>query len=100
MFKDLLMELVHIVLLVSILIKLDFPTLLRPMKAYSGLVSAGHIDTMGEEITKSALFTSIGPSRVCMCVYLILSSERTTFSSCTMPLRAMTNAKMATAGRA
>ena len=46
-------------LLVSILIRLDLPTFDRPMKAYSGLLSAGHIDTIGALRVNSAFFISI-----------------------------------------
>ena len=35
----------------SILMSDDFPTLLRPMKANSGLVSAGHMLTLGADMT-------------------------------------------------
>ena len=43
----------------SMFIKLDFPTFERPMKAYSGLVSLGHIFTLGAEITYSDFVISI-----------------------------------------
>ena len=46
-------------LLVSILIRLDLPTFDLPMKAYSGLLSAGHIDTMGALSVNSAFLISI-----------------------------------------
>ena len=46
-------------LFVSILIKLDLPTLDRPMKAYSGFVSFGHMDTIGADNEKSACLISI-----------------------------------------
>ena len=46
-------------LLVSMLIRLDLPTLERPMKAYSGLVSFGHIDTTGADRENSACLISI-----------------------------------------
>ena len=45
--------------LVSILIRLDLPTLDRPIKANSGLVSFGHILSRGEEIVYSAFFIII-----------------------------------------
>jgi hypothetical protein len=48
-----------LLLLVSILIRLDLPTLERPIKAYSGLLSDGHIDTMGDEMTNSDCLISI-----------------------------------------
>jgi hypothetical protein len=41
-------------LCVSILMSEDLPTLLRPMKAYSGMVVCGHCITSGLEITKEA----------------------------------------------
>ena len=44
---------------VSILMRLDFPTLERPMKAYSGSVPAGHFRTSVLLITNSALVISI-----------------------------------------
>ena len=43
----------------SMLIRLDLPTLLRPMKAYSGLVSLGQRLTVGLDIEYSELFISI-----------------------------------------
>ena len=43
----------------SMLIRLDFPTLERPMKAYSGFVSLGHIVTLGDDRVNSAVFISI-----------------------------------------
>ena len=43
----------------SILIRLDFPTLDRPIKAYSLFVSAGHLEIVGAEITNSDFFISI-----------------------------------------
>ena len=43
----------------SILMRLDLPTFERPMKAYSGLVSFGHIDTIGAESVNSACLISI-----------------------------------------
>ena len=46
-------------LLVSMLIRLDLPTLERPMKAYSGLVSFGHMDTTGADRENSACLISI-----------------------------------------
>ena len=33
--------------------RLDFPTLERPINAYSGLVSLGHFDTVGAEMQNS-----------------------------------------------
>ena len=44
---------------VSILIRLDLPTFERPMKAYSGFVSFGHILTIGALNVNSAFFISI-----------------------------------------
>ena len=44
---------------VSILIKLDFPTLLRPIKAYSGSWPCGHLATSVLLITNSALLITI-----------------------------------------
>lgn len=44
---------------VSMLIRLDFPTLERPMKAYSGFPSMGHFDISVLLITKRADFISI-----------------------------------------
>ena len=46
-------------LLVSILMRLDFPTLDRPINAYSGFVSLGHIDTIGALSVNSAFLISI-----------------------------------------
>ena len=46
-------------LLVSILIRLDLPTFERPMNAYSGFVSFGHIDTTGADSENSACLISI-----------------------------------------
>ena len=43
----------------SILIRLDLPTLERPMKAYSGLVSFGHMLTVGLEMEYSEFLISI-----------------------------------------
>ena len=43
----------------NILIRLDLPTLERPMKAYSGFVSLGHIVTLGADSVNSAVFISI-----------------------------------------
>jgi hypothetical protein len=37
----------------SILIRLDFPTLDLPIKAYSGLLSFGHLLTVGADIVNS-----------------------------------------------
>ena len=45
--------------LVSILIRLDLPTLDLPMKAYSGFVSLGHMLTIGALKLNSALFISM-----------------------------------------
>lgn len=45
--------------LVNMLMRLDFPTLLLPMKAYSALVSLGHWSTRGELNVNCALFISI-----------------------------------------
>ena len=44
---------------VSMLMRLDLPTLLRPIKAYSGFVSLGHMETMGDERVNSAVFISM-----------------------------------------
>jgi hypothetical protein len=44
----------------SILINDDFPTLLRPMKANSGLSGGGHILTSGLLITYVAVLITIG----------------------------------------
>ena len=49
----------NFLLLHNILIRLDLPTFDLPMKAYSGLVSAGHIDTVGALRVNSAFFISI-----------------------------------------
>ena len=38
----------------SMLIRLDLPTFERPMKAYSGFESFGHIDTLGDDNENSA----------------------------------------------
>lgn len=43
----------------NIFIRLDFPTLLLPMKAYSGFTSLGHIVHVGLLITNSDLLMSI-----------------------------------------
>ena len=43
-------------LLQSILIKEDLPTLLLPIKAYSGFSGLGHVSTDGLEITYTACF--------------------------------------------
>ena len=43
----------------SILIRLDFPTFERPIKAYSTLPSFGHLDTVGELMVYSDLVISI-----------------------------------------
>ena len=51
--------LANFLLLVSILIKLDLPTLERPIKAYSGFVSLGHILTIGALNENSAILISI-----------------------------------------
>ena len=51
--------LANFLLLVSILIRLDLPTFERPIKAYSGFVSLGHILTVGAESENSACFISI-----------------------------------------
>ena len=51
-------------LLVSMLIRLDLPTFERPMKAYSGFVSLGHIDTMGALSENSACLISIRHLRI------------------------------------
>jgi hypothetical protein len=39
--------------------RLDLPTFDRPINAYSGLVSLGHIDTIGALSVNSAFFISI-----------------------------------------
>ena len=44
---------------VSIFIRLDLPTFERPIKAYSGLVSFGHIDSIGALNVNSAFLISI-----------------------------------------
>ena len=44
---------------VSILMRLDLPTLERPMKAYSGISDFGHISALELLIVNSALFISI-----------------------------------------
>jgi hypothetical protein len=46
-------------LFVSMLIRLDLPTLERPIKAYSGFVSLGHILTMGALRENSAVLMFI-----------------------------------------
>lgn len=51
--------LANFLLLVNMLIRLDLPTLERPMKAYSGFVSFGHIDTIGADSENSACLISI-----------------------------------------
>ena len=51
--------LANFLLLVSMLIRLDLPTFERPIKAYSGFVSLGHIDTIGAESENSACLISI-----------------------------------------
>ena len=43
----------------SMLIRLDFPTLLRPMNAYSGLSPGGHWVIFSLLFVKSALWMSI-----------------------------------------
>jgi len=43
----------------SILMRLDFPTLLLPMKAYSAFVSFGHMLTRGADIVNSDFLISI-----------------------------------------
>ena len=43
----------------SILIRLDFPTFERPIKAYSAFVSSGHFDNEGEDIVNSEFLTII-----------------------------------------
>lgn len=45
---------------VSMLISEDLPTLLRPMKAYSGKEVCGHISALGLDVTKVAEFIFIG----------------------------------------
>lgn len=45
----------------SILIRLDLPTLERPMKAYSGLVSTGHFVMVGDEMVNSDFVIFIFP---------------------------------------
>lgn len=39
--------------------RLDFPTFDLPMKAYSGLLSFGHRETVGEEMVNSDFFIII-----------------------------------------
>ena len=51
--------LANFLLFVSILIRLDLPTFDLPMKAYSGLLSFGHIDSIGALRVNSAFFISI-----------------------------------------
>ena len=51
--------LANFLLFVSILIRLDLPTFDRPMNAYSGFVSFGHIDTIGADSENSACLISI-----------------------------------------
>ena len=51
--------LANFLLFVSILIRLDFPTFERPIKAYSGFVSLGHIDSRGALNVNSAFLISI-----------------------------------------
>lgn len=46
----------------SILMRLDLPTFDLPMNAYSGFVSFGHIETIGELSVNSAFFISISCS--------------------------------------
>src|SRR5436190_4315034 len=46
-------------LLQSILIREDFPTLLRPIKAYSGLSGTGHFSNSGLLITYTAFLICI-----------------------------------------
>ena len=46
-------------LFVSMLMRLDLPTFDLPMKAYSGFVSLGHIDTIGAESVNSACLISM-----------------------------------------
>ena len=48
------------------LIRLDFPTFDRPMKAYSGRLSLGHMDSRGEDRVNSELLISIS-LRVFLC---------------------------------
>lgn len=43
----------------NIFMRLDLPTLERPMNAYSALTSFGHIVTVGADMTNSELFISI-----------------------------------------
>ena len=49
----------NFLLFVSMLIRLDLPTFERPINAYSGFVSFGHIDTIGALSVNSAFFISI-----------------------------------------
>ena len=44
---------------VSMFIRLDLPTLERPMKAYSAFTSLGHMLTVGADITNSDFFISM-----------------------------------------
>ena len=53
----------------SMLMRLDLPTLLRPMKANSGLLSFGHIDTVGAEMTNWAFLMSIAD---CFCAKILI----------------------------
>ena len=52
-------------LFVSILMRLDLPTFDRPINAYSGFVSCGHIDTIGADNVNSAFLISI-VSSICV----------------------------------
>jgi hypothetical protein len=57
-------------------IRLDFPTLERPMKAYSGSVPAGHFFTSVLLMTNSALLISISVNAYCglsLQIYVILA---------------------------
>jgi hypothetical protein len=50
-------------------IRLDLPTFERPMKAYSGFLSGGHIETVGALIVNSAVLISIIKSYFCVQSY-------------------------------
>jgi len=54
--------------LVSMFIRDDFPTLLLPINAYSGMVFFGHLETSELLITNSADFISIDhfPKKECV----------------------------------
>ena len=95
----------------SILIRLDLPTFERPINAYSGFVSLGHIETRGDDSVNSAVLISMGILKIrgdslfparrphVVCVnYRILSSDFTSFSSFTIPFLARNEKNTATIG--